>query len=67
MLFTTCLREVKQWSDANPLHVPLTILLELKQSDSRAVAAGGVVAPPWDLTALDALDAETPHCAADRT
>jgi Phosphoinositide phospholipase C, Ca2+-dependent len=58
VLLTTCLREVKQWSDANPLHVPLTILLELKQSDSRAVAAGGVVAPPWDLTALDALDAE---------
>jgi Phosphoinositide phospholipase C, Ca2+-dependent len=58
VLFVTCLRQVEAWSDANPAHVPLTILLELKQSDSRAVANGGVVAPPWDAAALDALDAE---------
>jgi hypothetical protein len=54
----TCLAQVKGWSDANPGHVPLQILLELKQSDIRAVAQGGVVAPPWELDALDALDAE---------
>jgi Phosphoinositide phospholipase C, Ca2+-dependent len=53
-----CLQQVDGWSDANPDHVPLTILLELKRSDSRAVANGGVVAPPWTLEALDALDAE---------
>jgi hypothetical protein len=58
VLLTTCLQEVKRWSDANPLHVPLTILLELKQSDRRAVDNGGVVAPPWNAAALDALDAE---------
>jgi calcium-dependent phosphoinositide phospholipase C len=56
--FVTCLQQVESWSDANPGHVPLTILLELKRSDSRAVAAGGVVAPAWDAAALDALDAE---------
>jgi hypothetical protein len=54
----TCLQHVKAWSDANPGHVPLPILLELKQSDRRAVQQGGVVAPPWDAAALDALDAE---------
>jgi hypothetical protein len=54
----TCLEQVKRWSDANPHHVPVQILLELKQSDARAVAQGGVVAPPWGLGALDALDAE---------
>jgi Phosphoinositide phospholipase C, Ca2+-dependent len=54
----TCLQQVESWSDANPGHVPLTILLELKRSDSRAVAKGGVVAPAWDAAALDALDAE---------
>jgi hypothetical protein len=54
----TCLEQVRDWSDANPGHVPLFILLELKQSDRRAVAAGGVVAPPWDAAALDRLDAE---------
>jgi hypothetical protein len=56
--FVTCLEQVEGWSDANPGHVPLTILLELKRSDSRAVAQGGVVAPPWDAAALEALDAE---------
>jgi hypothetical protein len=56
--FVTCLEQVRGWSAANPRHVPLMILLELKQSDPRAVAAGGAVAPPWDLGALDSLDAE---------
>lgn len=54
----TCLALVRGWSDANPGHVPLLIMIELKQSDSRAVAQGGVVAPPWNAAALDALDAE---------
>jgi hypothetical protein len=54
----TCLEQVRSWSDANPRHVPLFILLELKRSDSRAVAQGGVVAPAWDAAALDSLDAE---------
>jgi Phosphoinositide phospholipase C, Ca2+-dependent len=54
----TCLEQVRTWSDSNPAHVPLPILLELKQSDRRAVDLGGVVAPPWDGPALDALDAE---------
>jgi hypothetical protein len=58
VLLITCLEHVEGWSDANPGHVPLTILLELKRSDARAVARGGVVAPPWSADALDALDAE---------
>jgi Phosphoinositide phospholipase C, Ca2+-dependent len=62
----TCLRQVAQWSDANPGHVPLQILLELKQSDLRAVAQGGVVAPPWDLAQLDALDAEIRSVFSER-
>ena len=56
--FVTCLEQVREWSTANPGHVPLLIMLELKQSDSRVVAAGGVVAPPWNAVALDGLDAE---------
>jgi Phosphoinositide phospholipase C, Ca2+-dependent len=56
--FVACLQQVKAWSDANPRHAPLPIMLELKQSDRRAVEQGGVVAPPWDVAALDALDAE---------
>lgn len=56
--FVSCLEAVRRFSDANPDHVPLLILLELKQSDSRAVRQGGVTAPPWDSAALDGLDAE---------
>ncbi len=55
---TTCLRQVKAWSDGNPDHVPLLVMLELKGTDRRAVEQGGAQAPPWDGTALDALDAE---------
>jgi hypothetical protein len=56
--FVTCLQQVRGWSDRNPGHVPLLIMLELKQSDPRAVQLGGVVAPPWNAAALEALDAE---------
>ncbi len=53
-----CLRQVDRWSDANPGHVPIPIMLELKQSSDDLEAAGGVQSPPWDAAQLDALDAE---------
>ena len=56
--FVKCLTQVKAWSDAHPKHAPITIQLELKQSDPRLVAAGGVKAPPWDLGNLNSIDAE---------
>ena len=56
--FVGCLRQVRAWSRAHPGHVPIAIMLELKRSDPRVVAAGGVVAPAWDVGALDGLDAE---------
>jgi hypothetical protein len=56
VLFVTCLGQIRAWSDANPSHVPLLVTLELKQSDERVVAAGGVRAPAWDTAQLDALD-----------
>lgn len=56
--FVTCLEQVRRWSNVNPGHVPLLVLLELKRSDERGVEAGGVTAPPWDAAALDGLDAE---------
>ena len=53
-----CLGLVRRWSRANPGHVPLLVMLELKGTDPLAAAAGGVAVPPWDGAALDALDAE---------
>ena len=63
---TGCLREVRSWSRAHPRHVPIPVLLELKQSEPQILAAGGVTAPPWDATALDELDAEIRSVFTDR-
>src|SRR5918999_4218808 len=63
---TTCLQHARTWSDANPGHVPIPILLELKSSDRRAVEQGGVVAPAWDGPALDALDEEIRSVFSER-
>jgi hypothetical protein len=54
----SCLGLVRSWSRANPGHVPLLVLLELKATDVIAGALGGVQVPPWDGGALDTLDAE---------
>ncbi|ADB30027.1 conserved hypothetical protein [Kribbella flavida DSM 17836] len=56
--FVLCLQQVKTWSDQHPNHAPVTIQLELKQSDPRIVAAGGVQAPPWNAENLAGVDAE---------
>lgn len=53
-----CLTQVRTWSAANPDHVPISVMLEFKQSEDRFEALGGVQSPPWDAAALDALDAE---------
>jgi Phosphoinositide phospholipase C, Ca2+-dependent len=56
--FVGCLERLRTWSAANRGHVPVLVMLELKQSEARAVEQGGVQSPPWDAAALDALDAE---------
>jgi Phosphoinositide phospholipase C, Ca2+-dependent len=54
----SCLREVRRWSRANPAHVPVLVMLELKGTDPIAGPAGGVTVPPWNGAALNGLDAE---------
>jgi hypothetical protein len=56
--FVRCLEQVRDWSRANPGHVPIVIQLELKQTDDRWEQLGGAVSPPWDAALLDDLDAE---------
>jgi len=64
-----CLGEVAAWSDANPTHLPLMIMIEVKQeSVPDAAAASGLALPDlgieWtspvttDAAVMDALDAE---------
>lgn len=52
-----CLEELKDWSDDNPGHVPVFILLEIKQ-DPLPLFPNPTEVVPFDATALDALDAE---------
>jgi hypothetical protein len=52
-----CLTAVEDWSDAHPDHLPIAILLELK--DDEVPFDGPFVVPePWDTDAMDALDEE---------
>lgn len=56
--FVRCMEQVRDWSHANPGHVPILLQLELKQTDDRWEALGGAVSPPWDSRLLDAIDTE---------
>jgi len=55
-LFTGCLAQIRAWSKAHPDHVPLLILLNLKEGGLNL--PGAVVAQPFDAAAMDAIDAE---------
>ena len=53
-----CLQQVKSWSDANQGHVPIAILLELKDTPLIIGGIQFVVPEPWTAAAMDDLDAE---------
>jgi hypothetical protein len=55
-LFVDCLREVRAWSEAHPDHVPILIIMNLKQDDLKI--PGAVKLLPFDAKAMDDLDAE---------
>jgi hypothetical protein len=55
-LFTGCLAQIRAWSQAHPDHVPLLILLNLKEGG--LTLPGAVTAPVFDAKAMDAVDAE---------
>lgn len=61
-----CLRELRSWSQANPGHVPIPVLLELKVTDPALEKRGGAVSPRWDTARLDELDAEIRAVLGDR-
>ncbi|MCB0977257.1 MAG: phosphatidylinositol-specific phospholipase C1-like protein [Acidimicrobiales bacterium] len=51
-----CLRAVKGWSDAHPTHVPIAILLELKDTPLELGDLPFVVPEPFDATAMNEVD-----------
>lgn len=60
-----CLRQVKEWSDAHPLHMPLMVLIEAK--DEWIPVAGSAIPVPIGEAELDALDAEIRSVFPPRT
>lgn len=55
--FQGCLQELRNWSDANPDHVPVFILLEIKQSGF-SMFPNSTEVLTYTAAAMDALDAE---------
>jgi len=55
--FRLCLRQVRAWSDANPGHSPLFILLEPKFQSLAAFAPGATRLDPFDARAFAEMDA----------
>jgi hypothetical protein len=54
--FVACLQEVRTWSKAHPDHVPILIILNLKED---GVSLPGAVRPPrFDADAMDGIDRE---------
>ena len=55
-LFTGCLKDIRDWSRAHPDHMPLLILLNLKEGG--IAVPGATMAPLFDAKAMDTIDAE---------
>ncbi len=52
-----CLGILRRWSDANPAHSPVFILLEPKASALAGVVPGATPVPPFDDAAFEEVDA----------
>ncbi len=64
-LFTACLAEIRAWSQKNPQHIPLFLLIETKQGATKDIP-GGVTAEPFTSATFDALDKEIRSIFPDR-
>ena len=54
--FRSCLMRLKQWSDAEPGHSPVFILLEPKMAGIERAIPGAVPVPPFDAAAFAEVD-----------
>ncbi len=55
-LFTLCLKTIRAWSLAHPGHLPILILINLKEDD--VPVPGSVKAVKFDPAGMDSIDAE---------
>jgi hypothetical protein len=55
-LFTECLKQIRAWSKAHPDHVPILIIMNLKQDQLKI--PGAVKLLPFDAAAMDEIDRE---------
>lgn len=55
--FVECLRQLKRWSDANPLHAPIMVMIEIKDIDFFHTA-DYVPVTAWTAADYDNLDQE---------
>ncbi len=59
LTFVACLRQIDAWSDAHPSHLPIAVLVELKDDVIPDPIDAGFTQPlPIGATEMDALDAE---------
>jgi Phosphoinositide phospholipase C, Ca2+-dependent len=56
--FTACLAQVRDWSDAHPGHLPVTIQVEAKDDTIPDPGLGFVTPLPWTSAAFGTLEAE---------
>lgn len=57
--FVSCLREIKAWSDGNPDHLPITVLVEAKdEAIPDPLSLNFAIPVEFDLDALNRIDAE---------
>ncbi|ETI63231.1 hypothetical protein C100_14065 [Sphingobium sp. C100] len=54
--FRSCLTLLRQWSDAEPDHSPVFVLLEPKLSGLERAIPGATAVPPFDKAAFDEVD-----------
>ena len=55
-LFVDCLKDIRAWSKANPDHVPILVIMNLKEGG--LALPGAVKAPMFDAAAMDMIDSE---------
>ena len=66
LTLVACLRTIKLWSDDNPRHLPLTILLELKDDPIPDPGLGFVIPRQFGPADVDAVDREIRSVFSER-